>query len=128
MVVDGPNGDSGGIVTVLCRKQERKYDHSRHNLQYIGEANWNGANWNNDDSEVETWHFATERADGTACWLHPDSKGTDCRYGEINHSDRVEVRALPVRGCYGDKFPKWYTFASVDKTLKFDRTKNIIKT
>ena len=127
LVVHGPAGTSGGIVTCSCSAMDGHYDHKRERAEKHQLMIWTRA----DKSKLfEIWDFIFHRDDNSSCWLHPKFGDNKVEYGEgpwpnISGWKLQEPTSGP--GGSGWKLFKYYKTARVDKPLKMDRSKNSIK-
>jgi hypothetical protein len=129
LVVHGPAGTSGGIVKCFCSAMDGHYDHKREHAEKHNQMTWKRAD---KSKQFEIWDFIFHRDDNSSCWLHPNFGDNKVEYGEGTAVAAISGWKLqqPTSGpgCSGWKFFKYYKTTRVDKILKLDRSKNIIKT
>ena len=122
LVVDGPNGEGGGIVSCYIQ-QTIQYDHKRHHAEKNGEANWGSG------KDLKVWDFFLARTDGSVCWLHPSwSVKGEAAYAEMDaQALGAPPLAAPTTGPGGSDgrytFAKYKT-ARIQRSLRFDKLKN----
>ena len=122
-VVNGPDGNGGGIVKCSCSALERHYDHKREHAE-----KHRNASWKPQSQEHVIWDFIFVRADDSSFWLHPNWGNNDVAYGECTVDTRAVIQPPPTgRGGSGPKFFKYYKDLRVCRKLKFAKDKNEVK-
>ena len=78
---------------------------------------------------IYIWDFIIERADQSACWLHPNFSNNAVAYGELgDQAARAPPLVAPPSGPGGSQGHgtyRWYKDAKTQQKLNFDKSKNI---
>ena len=133
LVVHGPAGTSGGIVKCSCSAMDGHYDHKREKAEKHNLMTWKHTTAVAADKSKRhhVWDFIFHRDDNSSCWLHPNFGDNKVEYGEGTSQGDISGWKLqpPTSGPGGSgwKLFKYYKTARVDKPLKLDRSKNLIK-
>ena len=118
IVVNGPDGTSGGLTHCSFSERPNSYDHPEHNR--LMKAGVKPAS----QSRRSIWDFVLHREDGTSIRLHPEWKGTKVpTFDGCGHKEPVPLPKEGPGGTNGRGTFKSYKQGSNKHTLHFDMSK-----